>query len=189
MSLPTCPEDCSSNLPIVSFNRCAPEINAGQLAKIRFSTVGNPLANWANEVEWDSRLDNDDAGAAAIRTLMGIGDWPIPESEEREISLGRKVYGKRKFTINFRVDETNDTNHSAFRTMQCNTGNYLIWPETRDGKLWGGSEGIEAKIKVDQVVPEAYTEIITYQLTITWEAQFMPERISSPITNDTGDQF
>lgn len=189
MSLPTCPTGCTSNLPTVDFSLCAPEINQAQIGHLYFTTVGNPLANWASEVEWDSRLDNDAAGATAIRSLIGIGDWPAPESEEKEISLGRKVFGTRKFTINFRIDETNATNHAAFREMQCNTGNYLVWVATRDGLLWGGSSGINAKIKVDQVVPEAYSEIITYQITITWEAQFMPERIETPITDATGDQF
>lgn len=189
MSLPICPTDCSSNLPTQSFSLCAPDVNNGQISKVFYTTVGNPLVDWTSAAEWDSRIENDAVGASKIRALMGVGDLPAPESEEREISLGRKVQGVRKFTLNFRVDETNLINHSAAMLLQCNTGNHLFWFETRDHLLLGGSSGIEGKIKVDIIIPEAYTDIITYQYTFTWDAQFMPEMIESPITDDTGDQF
>lgn len=189
MSLPTCPTDCSSNLPIVDFNLCAPDINAGQISRIYFTTPGNPLANWASEAEWDSRLENDAPGSSKIRTLIGIGSLPVPETTEKEISLGRKIFGKRKFSLAFRVDETNDTNHVAVTTLQCATGNYLFWFVTRDGRLFGGSSGILATIKADMDIPEAYDDIITYQFVISWDTKFMPEVIDSPITDATGDQF
>lgn len=189
MSLPVCPVDCSSNLPVQDFSLCAPDVNNGQIAKIFYTTKGNPLANWTSAVEWDSRIENDAVGASKIRMLMVVGDLPAPEAEEREISGGRKVQGVRRFTMNARVDETNLINHDAARALQCNTGNHLFWFETRDHRLFGGSSGIEGKIKVDIIIPEAYTDIITYQYTFTWDAQFMPEMIVSPITDETGDQF
>lgn len=189
MSLPTCPTGCDSNLPVFGFSLCAPEVNNGQISKIFFTTIGNPMSNWGSAAEWDSRIDNDAAGASAIRMLPGIGDMPAPESEDIDISLGRKKTGIRRFTMNFRVDESNNGVHDSFIALQCDSGNRLIWPETRDHKLFGGNSGIEAKIKVDMIIPEAYTEFIIYQVTFTWDAQFMPEMIDSPITDDTGDQF
>jgi hypothetical protein len=97
----------------------------------------------------------------------------------------------RNFTMNFRLDETNDANHNAIRSLQCSSGNHLFWFQTRDGKLYGGNDGILGTIKGDIIIPEAYTDIIIFQLTFTWEARFMPEVLPgvSPITNDTGDQF
>ncbi len=189
MSLPICSSDCTSNLPAFDFNLCGPDFKAGQISKLFFTTLGNPMINWTSAVEWDSRIDNDDAGASNIRALMGIGDLPAPASTEKEGSLGRTVYGKKTFTLNFRVDETNTSNHEAFRQMQCNSGNYLLWFESRDHMLWGDNSGIEASIKVDQIIPEAYEDYITYQLTITWKDQFMPKMIASPITDNSGDQF
>lgn len=189
MSLPTCPVDCTSTLPVLDFDLCAPEINAGQISKFYFTTIGNPLASVASEAEWDSRLDNDSVSATAIRALIGIGSLAAAEVTEKEVSLGRKIFGKRSYTLPFKVDESNNTNHAAFRVLQCNTGNYLGWFETRDGKLYGGNSGIEVKIKADIVIPEAYDDIIIYQLDITWEAQFMPEVIDSPIVSTTGDVF
>lgn len=189
MSLPICPLGCTSNLPEFDFNLCNPTLNAGQIAKIFFTTVGNPMIDWSSAAEWASRIDNNSTGASSIRTLIGIGDMPAPTTTDKEISLGRKVFGKRSFVVNFRVDESSAITHDAFRQMQCTNGNYLVWLETRDHLLWGDNSGIEAAIKVDQVIPEAYSDYVTYQITITWDAQFMPKREASPITDTTGDQF
>lgn len=189
MSQPTCPSDCTSTLPAFDFSNCGPDILNGQISKVFFTTTGNPLTNWGSAVEWASRLDNDAASAASIRTLIGIGDLPAGESTEKEISLGRKVYGVKKFTLNFKVDEVNQNIHDAMRLLQCNGGSFIGWFETRDHKLFGGNAGIPISIKVDFIIPESYQDILYYQLTITWEDQFMPEMIDSPITNSTGDQF
>lgn len=147
------------------------------------------MIDWTSEVQWDSRLDNDAAGASYIRTLIGIGSLGAPEKAVKDISLGRKSYGKRSYTLSFKVDETNPTNHEAFRLLQCNTGNFLFWFQTLDGLLFGGNSGVLGKLDVDIDIPEGKADLITYTFTITWDNQFMPEMIVSPITNDTGDQF
>jgi len=189
MSLPTCGTNCTSPLPAFNYNLCNPEINNGQISKIFFTSIGNPMSNWASAVEWASRLDNDSSSASSIRTLIGIGDKPAPESTEKEISLGRKIRGVKKHSINFKSDETNNDNHNAFRDMECGGANYLMWYETRDGKLFGGNSGIEAAFNFDRVTPESYQEIEQFIGSLTWESQFMPEVIDSPITDTTGDQF
>jgi len=189
MSLPICSEDCTSNLPTFDFSLCSPDFKAAQISKVFFTSIGNPMINWASAAEWDSRIDNDSSSASNIRALMGIGDLPAPASTEKEGSLGRVTFGKKTFTLNFKVDETNVENHDSFRLMQCAGGNYLVWFETRDHLLFGDNSGISASIKVDQIIPESFDEYITYQLTITWKDQFMPKMIASPIVDTTGDQF
>jgi hypothetical protein len=189
MSLPTCPSNCIANLPALLFSLCAPEVNNAQISKIFFTTVGNPLTNWQSAVEWDSRLDNGLAGAAEIRTLIVVGELPIPTKQEKEISLGRIIEGIKERVINFDVDETNQTNHNALRALECNTGNVLIWFETRDHLLFGGNSGIEGKLSVDMTIPKTYNDIILYSGTFKWKHRFTPERVASPITNDTGNQF
>lgn len=188
MSLPICPTGCTATPPTVEFDLCNPTINNGQIAKIFFTTVGYPMINWASELEWDTRLDNDAAGAGKIRTLIVVGEKPVPGKTVKEISLGRKIDGVKSFVINFDIDETNQTNYDAIRTIECG-GNFLVWYQTRDGLLYGGNSGIEAKIAIDESIPKAYNELILFPGTVTWEAEFHPERITSPITNDTGDQF
>lgn len=188
MSLPICPTTCNATPPTVDFSLCNPVVNNGQIAKIYFTTIGNPLINWASEIEWDSRLDNDAAGAANIRTLIVVGDKPVPGKTEKEISLGRKISGVKQFTVAFDIDETNQTNYDAMRQIECG-GNFLVWYETRDGLLYGSTAGIEAKISIDEAIPRAYTDLILFPGTLAWESKFHPERITSPITDETGDQF
>lgn len=188
MSLPICPTNCNSAPPTLSFKICDPTINNGQISKIYFTTRGYPLINWNSEVEWDSRLDNDAAGASAIRTLIVVGDKPVPTKTSKEISLGRKIDGVKQFILNFDIDETNQINYDAMRTNECG-GNYLVWYETRDGLLYGGNSGIDAKISIDESIPRNYNELIVFPGTVEWESKFHPERTTSPVTDDTGDQF
>jgi hypothetical protein len=188
MSLPLCPTDCTSNLPGWSFNDCNPEINNGEIAKIYFTTVGNPFSDWSIPLEWDSRLDNSAAGAAKVRVLTVTAELPAVGDNEKSISGGRKVEGVKDFVINGEVDETGIDNYNALRAMECNSGNHLVWFETRDGLLFGGNEGIEAKIKLKLQIPKSYNDIMLFPLSIKWQARFSPERINSPITSDLGNQ-
>lgn len=180
MPLPTCPTDCGDNLSEVLFDECAPEINEGQVAKIYLTNKGNPLTDWTDAAEWSSRLDNTAPNPDSIITLHVIGDKPVPTSTQIDISLGRKVIGKKEHVLNFRVDETNETNHEWLRQNECG-GQYLMWYETLPGLLFGGNEGIEVSIVLDMVIPEADTELITFNGSATWKAKFTEERIVSPI--------
>lgn len=188
MSLPICSTTCNATPPTQSFSLCAPVVNNGQIAKIFYTTRGYPLTNWQSALEWDSRLDNDAVGPSKIRTLIVVGSKPVPGKTEKKISLGRKIAGVKNFVLNFKIDETNQVNYDAMRQMECN-GNFLIWYETLDGLLYGGNEGIEAKIDIDEDIPEAYEDLIMLPGTASWESKFHPERITSPITDSTGDQY
>lgn len=195
MSLPSCPTDCSGNLPAFDFSKCAPKILSGQIAKIFFTKPGYPMSNAASALEWDSRLDQDGSSANAIRTLVGIFQMPKPEQDEIEISLGRKHRGVKKFSLTGRIDELSDATWDALRTMECNSGINLVWFNTRGGSqgdngyLYGGNSGIEATILMNPVIPEGYTEVQYIDIQITWESKYSPERIASPITDTIGDQF
>lgn len=175
MPLPTCPEDCSANLPEVSFNDCAPELNGGNITYIYLTNLGNPLSNWLDETEWSARIDNDSVDSAAIRRLRVIGSKPAPDKPEIVISGDRTVYGLATHTIDFRSDETNAINQEALRSLECG-GEYLMWYETIGGLRWGGNDGIEATIKLDEIIPESSSEFITFTGQAKWKAKFTPER-------------
>lgn len=194
MSLPTCPTGCESNLPGWIFSDCDPEINNGEIAKIYFTTPNNPLSDWSNVLEWDSRLDNTAASATKIRVLTVIGELPAVGDNVKDISGGRKIEGVKDFVVNFTVDETSQENYDALRAMECNNGGHIVWFETRDGLLFGSNYGVGlndkviAKIKLKLAIPLAYTDIMNFPGTVTWSSAFSPERITSPITSDTGNQ-
>lgn len=191
MSLPTCPSDCSSNLPVVQFNDCAPEINNGEIAYVYFTSDedGNGLADASSVAEWDSRMSQATAGSDQIRTLRVIGEFPPVADNEKEISGGRIVDGPKDFAIQGDIDETNAVMHSALRSIECNSGSYRIWFETRDGLLFGGNDGIrDVKLKLKLSVPKAYSDIITMPWTAKWKTKFTPERQASVITNEMRNQ-
>lgn len=191
MSLPTCPTDCSSNLPSVSFDSCNPEINNGEIAYVYFTNNedGNGLADASSAAEWDSRLSQATAGANQIRPLRVIGEFPPVADNEKEISGGRVIDGVKDFLTQGDIDETNQTNHDAVRSIECNTGSYRIWFETRDGLLYGGNDGIrDVKLKLKLNIPKAYGDIIMFPWTAKWKNRFTPERQASVITDAMRNQ-
>lgn len=183
MSVPSCPSNCSTSVPAVNFNNCAPEINNGNIQWIYFTNVGYALTDYADATEWTARRDQTNTAANAIRTLRVNGDFPVPGKNEKEISGGRIIQGPKDFSINFDVDETNIENYQALRALECETGDKLFWFETRDGLLFGDNSGIKASILWDMLIPRAYGDIILYPGLIKWKSQFHPARTTSPITH------
>lgn len=180
MPIPTCPDDCESTLPIVEFDECAPEVNDGQIYKIYVTNIGNPLVDVTDPVEWALRLDNSDPAPDKIRTLHVIGSKPVPASDEKEISLGRKITSKKSHTVPFKIDETNQINHDFMRSMECG-GNYLFWYETSGGLIFGGNDGIVGSFLVDMEIPEAETDFILLTGKVDWKSKFTEERALSPL--------
>lgn len=180
MPIPVCPTDCGDNLPPVEFDECAPEIHDGRIDKIYLTNKSNPLVDWTSAAEWNGRLDNTAPLADSIITLHVIGDKPEPAEEEQEISLGRKIVGKKVHILNYAIDETNATNHEWLRQNECG-GQYLMWYETSGGLLYGGTEGIEISLTSNMIIPESDTELITYAGKAEWKSKFTEERIVSPI--------
>ncbi len=178
--LPTCPTGCTSTLAPVEFDECAPETNGAQVAKIYMTQIGNPLADWTNPVEWQGRLDNDAVAADAILTLHVIGSKPVPTSTEKDISLGRKVTGQKTHVLTVKIDETNAVNHEMLRQNECG-GSYLMWYETLEGKMFGGTEGIVASLLLDMNIAESSEDLIIFEGKFEWKAKFTEERIESPI--------
>ena len=177
---PVCAVNCATTLPPVSFDECQPETNGAQIAKIYVTNIGNPLLDWTNVVEWNSRLDDTAAAADAILTLHVVGSKPVPASTEKDISLGRKVTGQKTHTLPFKIDETNDINHEFLRQNECG-GSYLIWYETLEGKLFGGTEGIVASLLLDMNIAESSDDLIQNEGKFEWKAKFTEERINSPL--------
>lgn len=180
--IPTCPTDCSSLLPVLSFDLCAPDIDYGQIRKIYLTTVAaGGLTDWTDLSEWNSRLSNSTTNADDIRYLHVIGNKDVPEYQEIDISLGRKVYSPKIHKVMFRVDETGEDNYEFMRSaVECN-GTYLMWYASGEKYLYGGDSGIEVNLKLDLVIPEDSKALTYFQGEATWESKFHPERIDDPL--------
>lgn len=177
---PNCPAGCNATPPKPYFNFCDPDINEGQIDRIYFANPDYPLTDWTDQAEWLTRISNTSNNANAIRYIEVIGSKAAAESNDVAISLKRTITLNKTHTIEFRIDETNHLNYEFLRTIECNNS-YVFW--YRSGKyLYGGNDGISAKqIKMNDVIPEAYTELETFNGTITWDATFHPERIGDPL--------
>lgn len=177
--LPTCPTDCSTLLPQLSFNDCAPDFAMGEISKIYITTVdAGGLSDVTSLAEWNTRLSNTSANADAIRFFNVVGSKPVPESTEIEFSLKRKVQSTKQHTINIKVDETSALNHDFLRQLECG-GLYLIW-YANDKYIWGGDDGISVSFKLDENIPESNQELYVFEGTATWESKFSPERDLNP---------
>jgi len=179
-ALPVCPTSCSSTLAPVEFDECNPQTNGAQIAKIYITNIGNPLVDWTDPIEWASRLNDAAVLASDILTLHVIGSKPIPTGTEKEISLGRKVVGKKTHLLPFKIDETNDVNHEFLRQNECG-GSYLFWYETLEGKLFGSTDGIIASMLLDMNIAESADELIQNEGKMEWKSKFTEERIDSPL--------
>ncbi|WP_313515661.1 hypothetical protein [Sphingobacterium sp.] len=178
-----CPSGCEeAALPAFVFDDCAPEVNPSQIAKVYFAP-GNaaPFTDVSSPTEWATRLGNTVAAGKDIRFLTGIGSKPKPTASVVNISGRRKKTTNRAHALTFKVDETNQANHDALRTIQCG-GTYTVWFETFGGLLFGGNEGIKnASIDAGDVMDEGDEAIIIHEYLIEWNNLHSPERVVSPL--------
>jgi hypothetical protein len=185
--LPTCPTGCAGAPAEVEFDNCNPELHSGPLEYLYLRQRGQPFTDWTSGAEWAANIDNAGSAATDIRQLRIIGEWPEPESNEKIISGNRRYLGVKTFVVNFEIDETNDTNYEFLRSNEC-SGNYSVWLESSNssgvaGKLYGDNDGIEAFVKLNLVIARDENEHDRFMGTITWQSQFHPKRITSPIAH------
>jgi len=185
--LPTCPSGCNAAPAAVSFDNCNPELHSGPIEYLYLRARGQSFTDWTSSAEWAANIENSGVAVTDIRQLRVIGEWPRAEGNEKIISGGRRYLGPKTFVIELEVDETNDTNYEWVRSNECN-GNYQVWIETSNnsgsaGDLYGDNDGIEAFVKADLQILRDENEHHRILITVTWQSQFHPKRITSPIAH------
>jgi hypothetical protein len=183
--LPDCPTDCTGVLESVSFNECAPEVHFGEIARLYLwvdsATPPFPsnVGYWSG-VEWSNHLHPSGTAVDDIREFTVIGEMPEPEQTETPISGDRTVIGYKKFTLNLEIDETNDVNYNFLLASECN-GKYKCNFETADGILYGGYEGLDVSVKMNQVIPKSRQEVVKIMVKVSWSSKNHPFRCVSPV--------
>jgi hypothetical protein len=186
--VPPCPTTCGGSVPPVEFNECTPRYHWGEISKIYIGPI--TIAHFADVSaigEWIPLLSatEDDH----IRTLTVIGDMPEPEILEVPTSGDRIAIGFRTFSINFEIDETGseheeavapDHNYTFLLLNQCG-GKFKIWFETSDGLLYGGEDGIECSIRMNQIIPRERNALVKIMGKATWKSLQAPFRCHSPL--------
>ena len=182
--LPDCPTDCTGALESVLFSECAPEVHFGEIAKLYLwvDSATPPFgsqADYDSAAHWATHLNQTATAIDDIREFIVIGEMPEPEQTETPISGDRTVIGYKKFTLNLDVDETNETNYNFLLASECN-GQYKANFETADGVLYGGWEGLDVSLKMNQVIPRSRQEIVKIMAKISWTSKNHPFRQLSP---------
>lgn len=186
----TCPTDCSTNLPVVSFDRCNPQALASEITKIYIAKpTAAAFTAWDDPLEWGKRISETNTVPGApgnttpvgdlIRPLTVIGDRPAPSTVIKDLSNQRKKTIRKDFTINFTIDEISDENLEMQRQSECG-GAVRFWYEA-GGRLFGGSDGILAELNMDLVLARGSEEIMALTGVLTWKGRFTEESVESPI--------
>ena len=187
--LPDCNTDCTGALEAVLFSECAPEVHYGEISKLYlWVDTGTPpfptQALYANFTHWLSHFYTYAVGVPPtndqILAFTVIGEQPEPEQTETVISGDRTVVGFKKFTLNLEIDETNEPNYNFVLASECN-GKYKANYETADGLLYGGIDGIDVSVKMNQVIPKERTAVAKIMVKVTWSSMNHPFRMVSPL--------
>ena len=177
----SCPNSCETALPEVKFSKCSPNIVLSEIVRI---FVGKqtiqPFNNWKDASEWTQRLSETANTANAIRPLTVIADKPAGSPVVKEISNGRKYNLRKDFAVNIEIDDVSPENYEFMRVTQCG-GEYKLWFETAGGRIYGGNEGIDASLVLDNVLGRGKDEIEKITGTASWSDKFSPEMALSPI--------
>lgn len=192
MALPTCPVDCSTNLPVVAFDNCNPNAVASEINKIYLAKPSAAsFTDFGDPEEWAMRLSETNVVPGApgnttpagdlIRPLTVIGDRPAPASVIKDLSNQRKKLIRKDFTINFTIDEITPENLEMQRASEC--GSLIkFWYSIQGGLLFGGNDGIEnAELTMDLVLARGTEEIVAINCTLTWRGKFTEESVENPI--------
>ena len=181
MATVVCPNNCETELPEVRFSKCSPTIVLSEIVRIFLGKQSTePFTDWKSATEWTTRLSENGTTANAIRPLTVIADKPAGSPVVKEISNGRKYNLRKDFTINIEIDDVSLENYEFMRVTQCG-GEYKLWFETAGGRLYGGNEGIDASLVLDNVLGRGKDEIEKITGTASWDDKFSPEMCTSPI--------
>lgn len=177
----SCPNSCETALPEVKFSKCSPNIVLSEIVRIFVGKqTTQPFNNWKDASEWTQRLSETANTANAIRPLTVIADKPAGSPVVKEISNGRKYNLRKDFTVNIEIDDVSPENYEFMRVTQCG-GEYKLWFETAGGRIYGGNEGIDASLVLDNVLGRGKDEIEKITGTASWSDKFSPKMAISPI--------
>lgn len=180
--LPDCPVDCTGILEKVLFSECAPEVHFGEIAKL-YLWVDSATPPFASQAEYDSMAHWNThlyayPAVVLITDIMEftvIGEQPEPEQTETPISGDRVVVGYKKFILNLEIDETNEVNYNFLLASECN-GKYKANYATADGLIYGGFQGLDVTVKMNQVIPRERTAVAKIIVKVSWTSKNHPFR-------------
>lgn len=176
---PACNDCDSRTIPTVEFDDCNPKVHESEITDIYFAKEDplNPGQPATGSIDWSSAAAIEAAfnGTNGFRITV-VGDKPPAEPNQRVISKRRTVNGKKKFTINADIDETNDTNYEAMRKLECG-GEWFFWYVILGAKVYGGPLGIKGNVAdADDVLERGEGSFERFPIVLNWYASCNPPR-------------
>lgn len=171
-------------MPQWLFDDCNPEFIGGQISELWMGARGQAFTDVYNITTGATEVTTRLASATETRLeiLTVLGDKAAPEETVQDFSGGRQQVMSRKHTINFEIDEINDTNYAAMRQIQAGGGQFQIWYTVADGKyLYGGNKGIPVSVRMSELIPREKNGKMVLSGTLTWDARQSPIRGLNPI--------
>ena len=189
---PICPVDCSTNLPVVSFDKCNPAMVASEITKFYIAKPSAaPFTDVEDPLEWAKRLSetntvpvtsptNTTPVGDLIRPLTVIGNRPVPTATTKDLSNRRTKTLFKEFIINIKIDEITPENLELQRSTECGS---LVkaWYAIQGGLLFGGNDGMEGELKLDLQLDEGSDAIVAIVGTFTRKGIFTEESTTNPI--------
>lgn len=186
---PTVPEACEDWVsPAIQSEYCPEnvELELSEIKRVFMAQVDptdaslplNGPTDWNLEADWAGSIDNttDDK----IRALYGMGDKPEPERTTVTVHDNQEVDLPASHTVNFSVMDMNLVNYEALRAYQ-HGATVFFWFETRGGGLYGGQNGIKARVRAFFTKERGNEAYHQGNLVFTWTHKCDPEKIVSPI--------
>ncbi|MGN6491165.1 MAG: hypothetical protein ACTHLE_04155 [Agriterribacter sp.] len=176
-----CPENCLTDLPVVTVNGCNPVILKSGINFLAFAKKSAAaFTNWTSPTEWANRLSNSSTSDDAIRFVLGTGNMPAGTKQEITYQVNKKrTIGKTR-TLQFIIEEANDTIHQLIQAFECG-GEYKVWFGTVGGQLYGGNNGIAVTIDGNVVLGGGENDYEQRILDLSWDSQQSMDRTLSPI--------
>lgn len=176
----------NSQLPLVKFAECAELVQQDEsqvhgilLCDIDPNDPEAPAtaapATLSDLAGWELVIGDT---AALWKHLIVIGDLAEAEQEERIISKGRIVKGKKNFTLNADVDDTTDENYAFMIELERSPEKFMFFYDRQH--IWGPIKCQVTKANVIKARGEGSYDIFSY--VIRWEHPHSPPRTTNPFT-------
>lgn len=180
---------CVTTLPSANADDCTLNLHFGRIDAILYTRAESTdaLTDAADAAEWATRISNTTSLTASgtpapIRYLYCIGEWPLPERTEVEVSGGRISNTVPKHTLTLDVDDTGSVNAALLAAEQLTTKRRKVWLLC-NGQIHGGNDGYEMDMTfLGRLIGRTRTETQKIQVQLKYEgAQTAPITSVVPI--------
>lgn len=191
-----CPEDCDEGvlLPPISENQnCIGSeafVEKSQICDLWIrpdEVVASPVGFTTGDMGTylTAEVDNTNIDNTKIKWLVGKGGLPAPDKTTLNLPKGQTRTTSRTHTLPFEVFGIDDAMYLFLQTLQCGDTGFTFVFATLGGRMFGDVSDAPFFIKptsidADLVLGEGDDDTFSGTITITFDSNISPDRISNP---------